>query len=113
MVLGRVRKVRGKFMVTIPKEVAEREGLKPGNTISLEITRGKGTYFGSAKGDGPSRSDDEMREHRVLRISTLKPALDDTVDPNDPIFMNIPRGSKPRRKLSESVDHDEILYSKP
>jgi len=39
--------------------------------------------------------------------------LDDKVYPDDPIFKNIERISKPGRKTESSVDHDKIFYSKP
>jgi hypothetical protein len=39
--------------------------------------------------------------------------LDDEVYPDDPIFKNIERASKPGRKTQWSVDHDKMLSSKP
>jgi hypothetical protein len=39
--------------------------------------------------------------------------LDDKVYPDDPIFKNVERASKPGKKTQWSVDHDKILYSKP
>jgi len=35
------------------------------------------------------------------------------VYPDDPIFKNIERESKPGKKTQRSVDHDKILYNKP
>ncbi len=57
-------------------------------------------------------------EHRLtvkgaLRIAAQKLVLDDKVYPDDPIFRNIERASKPGRKTRWSVNHDKILYSKP
>ena len=57
-------------------------------------------------------------EHKLtvkeaLRMAAQKLVLDDKVNPDDPIFKNIERASKPGRKTKWSVDHDKILYSKP
>jgi hypothetical protein len=49
----------------------------------------------------------------ALRRAAGKPMLDDKVYPDDPIFRNIERASKPGKKTQWSVDHDKILYSKP
>jgi hypothetical protein len=49
----------------------------------------------------------------ALRMAAQKLALDDKIYPDDPIFKNIARASKPGRKTQWSVDHDKILYSKP
>jgi hypothetical protein len=48
----------------------------------------------------------------ALRVAAQKLVLDDKVYPDDPIFKNIERASKPGRKTRWSVDHDKILYSK-
>ena len=57
-------------------------------------------------------------EHKLtvkeaLRITAQKLVLDDKVYPDDPIFMNIERASKPERKTQWSVDHHIILYNEP
>ena len=57
-------------------------------------------------------------EHKLtvkeaLRMAAQRLVLDDKVYPDDPIFRNIERASKPRKKTRWSVDHDKILYSKP
>jgi len=57
-------------------------------------------------------------EHRLtvkeaLRMAAQRLVLDDKVYPDDPIFKNVERASKPGRKTRWSVDHDKILYSKP
>jgi hypothetical protein len=49
----------------------------------------------------------------ALRMAAQKLVLDDKVYPDDPIFKNVERASKPGRKTRWSVDHDKILYSKP
>ena len=54
-----------------------------------------------------------MTVKEALRIAAQKLVLDDKVYPDDPIFKNIERASKPGKKTQWSVDHDKILYSKP
>ncbi len=63
MALSRVRKVGGSLVVTIPKEVAEEEGIKAGETVNVEVRRVKRSYFGAARGVGPFTSEDEMKAH--------------------------------------------------
>ena len=46
-------------------------------------------------------------------LAAWKLGLDDKAYPNDPIFRNIERASKPGKKNRWSVDHDKILYYKP
>ena len=57
-------------------------------------------------------------EHKLtvkeaLRLAAKRLVLDDKVYPDDPIFKNIQRASKPGKKTQWSVDHDKALYSKP
>ncbi|HZY93736.1 MAG TPA: AbrB/MazE/SpoVT family DNA-binding domain-containing protein [Candidatus Bathyarchaeia archaeon] len=54
MAVGRVRKVGGSLVVTIPKELVEEEGLRPGERVNLEIRKVNKSYFGIARGVGPS-----------------------------------------------------------
>ncbi len=61
MALVRVRKVGGKLVVTIPREVAEEEGVKPGELVNLEIRKTKKSFFGAAKGIQPFTSQDELK----------------------------------------------------
>jgi len=46
-------------------------------------------------------------------LATRKLGLDDKAYPDDPIFRNIERASKPGKKARSSVDHDKMLYRKP
>ena len=58
----------------------------------------------------------EQREHILEEASHLasrKLGLDDKAYPDDPIFRNSERASKPGKKTRWSVNHDKILYSKP
>lgn len=57
-------------------------------------------------------------EHKLtvkeaLRLAAQRLVLDDQVYPEDPIFKNIERTSKPGKKTQWSVEHDKALYSKP
>lgn len=57
-------------------------------------------------------------EHKLsvkdaLRLAAQRLVLEDKVYPDDPIFRNVERGSKPGKKTRWSVDHDKILYGKP
>ncbi len=58
------------------------------------------------------------KEHKLtvkeaLRLAAKKLVLDDKVCPDDPIFKNTYRASKPGKKNNWSVDHDKVLYGKP
>ena len=48
-----------------------------------------------------------------MRLAAKTLVLDDKVYPDDPIFKNIERASKPRKKTQWSIDHDKVLYGKP
>jgi len=58
----------------------------------------------------------EQRERILEEASHLaarKLGLDDKAYPDDPIFRNIERASKPGKKTRWSVDHEKTLYCKP
>ncbi len=63
LALARVRKVGGSLVVTIPKGVAEEEGVKPGELVNIEVRKTRKSYFGAARGVGPFTSKDEMKAH--------------------------------------------------
>jgi antitoxin component of MazEF toxin-antitoxin module len=63
LALARVRKVGGSLIVTIPREVAEEEGVKPGELVNIEIHKTKKSFFGAARGIGPFTREDEMKDH--------------------------------------------------
>ncbi len=63
LALARVRKVGGSLVVTIPREVAEEEGVKPGELVNIEIRKTKKSFFGIDRGIGPFTRDDEMTDH--------------------------------------------------
>ena len=63
LALARVRKVGGSLVVTIPREVAEEEGVKPGELVNIEVRKTRKSFFGAARGIGPFTSEDEMTAH--------------------------------------------------
>ncbi len=63
MALAKVRRVGGSLMVTIPREVVEEEGIKPGETVNVEVRKVKRSHFGAARGIGPFTAEDEMEGH--------------------------------------------------
>ena len=63
MALAKVRKVGGSLVVTIPKEVAEEEGVRPGEIVNIEVRKARKSYFGIARGIGPFKKEDEMKAH--------------------------------------------------
>src|SRR5437016_9887202 len=63
LALARVRKVGGSLVVTIPREVAEEEGVKAGELVNLEIRKTRKSFFGAARGIGPFTVEDEMKDH--------------------------------------------------
>ncbi len=50
LALARVRKVGGSLVVTIPKGVAEEEGVKPGELVNIEVRKTRKSYFGALQG---------------------------------------------------------------
>ncbi len=63
LALARVRKVGGSLVVTIPREVAEEEGVKAGELVNVEIRKTRKSFFGAARGIGPFTVEDEMKDH--------------------------------------------------
>jgi len=63
MSLTRVRKVGGSLVVTIPKEVAEAEGIKEGEIVQVTVKKTRKSWFGAARGVGPFTAEDELKAH--------------------------------------------------
>src|SRR5947209_1424384 len=63
LALTRVRKVGGSLVVTIPREVVEEEGVKPGELVNVEIRKTRKSFFGAAREIGPFTVEDEMKDH--------------------------------------------------
>lgn len=63
LALAKVRKVGGSLVVTIPKEVAEAEGLQVGGLVRIEVKKVRRSWFGAARGVAPFTAEDELRAH--------------------------------------------------
>lgn len=61
--LVKARKLGGSIIVTIPKVVAEQEGIIPGVTVSIKVKKAKSSGFGVLKGIGPFTHEDELDVH--------------------------------------------------
>lgn len=59
----RSRKVGGSIVVSIPKKVAEHEGIQEGELIEIEVRKAKKDWFGAFKGIGPFTREDELDSH--------------------------------------------------
>lgn len=57
--VGKVRRVGGSLMVTIPSEVATAEGIREGTTVQLRIAKRRRSAFGAAPGLAPWRHEDD------------------------------------------------------
>jgi len=55
--VGRIRRVGGSLMVTIPPEVAAAEGLREGTAIRFRIAKKRRSAFGAMPGLTPWRHD--------------------------------------------------------
>jgi len=51
--VGKVRRVGGSFMVTIPREIAAAEGIHEGTTVQLRIVKKRRSAFGAFPGLAP------------------------------------------------------------
>ncbi len=58
--LVRSRKVGGSIVVSIPKEVAEHEGIQEGELLEIDVRKVKKDWFGAFKGIGPFTNKDEL-----------------------------------------------------
>ena len=61
--LVKSRKVGGSIVVSIPKEVAEQEGIREGELIEIDVRKAKKDWYGSLKGVGNFSKEDEMDTH--------------------------------------------------
>lgn len=50
-------------MVTIPREIVERENLAAGELVELEVRKAKKSFFGATPGVGPFTSADKLGDH--------------------------------------------------
>ena len=61
--LVRSRKVGGSIVISIPKKVAELEGIREGELLEIEVRKLKKDWFGAFKGIGPFTKEDELDTH--------------------------------------------------
>jgi hypothetical protein len=57
------RKVGGSIVISIPKKVAEHEGIREGELLEIEVRKAKKDWFGAFKGIGPFTREDELDTH--------------------------------------------------
>lgn len=57
------RKVGGSIVVSIPRQVAEHEGIREGELLEIEVRKAKKDWFGAFKGIGPFTKEDELDSH--------------------------------------------------
>lgn len=50
-------------MVSIPKKVAEHEGIQEGELVEIDVRKARKDWFGAFKGIGPFTRDDELDTH--------------------------------------------------
>ena len=58
--LVRSRKVGGSIVVSIPKKVAEHEGIREGELLEIDVRKARKDWFGAFKGIGPFTREDEL-----------------------------------------------------
>jgi bifunctional DNA-binding transcriptional regulator/antitoxin component of YhaV-PrlF toxin-antitoxin module len=63
MSLVKTRKVGGSLIITIPKEMVEREGLTEGEIVEVRIKKIGKDFFGALKGIGSFTPEDELKAH--------------------------------------------------
>lgn len=61
--LVKSRKVGGSIVVSIPKKVAEYEGIREGELLEIDVRKAKKDWFGAFKGIGPFTREDELDTH--------------------------------------------------
>jgi antitoxin component of MazEF toxin-antitoxin module len=63
LALAKVRRVGGSLVVTIPNELAQKQDLKPGQLVDIEVRKAKKSFFGMDRGIGPFTRDDQATDH--------------------------------------------------
>lgn len=60
MVLTKTRTVGGSLIVTLPRELVEKEGIRKNELVDIQIKKAKISGFGLCKGISPFRKEDEF-----------------------------------------------------
>ncbi len=60
MILTKTRAVGGSLMVTLPKEIVEKEGLRKNELVKIEVKKARVSGFGISKGIGQFQPEDEF-----------------------------------------------------
>lgn len=60
MALTKTRSVGGSLIVTIPKELVEKQGIKKDELVEIEVKKIRVSGFGISKGIGPFKKEDEI-----------------------------------------------------
>lgn len=61
--LVKSRKVGGSIVVSIPREVADHEGIREGELLEIDVRKARKDWFGAFKGIGPFSREDELDTH--------------------------------------------------
>ena len=61
--LVKSRKIGGSIVVSIPKKVAEHEGIREGELLEIDVRKARKDFFGVFKGIGPFTREDELDTH--------------------------------------------------
>ena len=61
--IGKARKVGGSLIVTIPKMIIEREGIRKEDVIEFNVKKVKKSYRGILKGIGSFKKSDKLDIH--------------------------------------------------
>ena len=60
-IITRTRKVGGSLMVTVPKEIVEKEGLLEDQLVTIEVKKIRQSGFGIAAGIGSFTREDKFK----------------------------------------------------
>lgn len=61
MAFAKTRAVGGSLIVTIPREIIEREGIRENELVEVDVKKPKKDFFGALKGIGSFTKEDELK----------------------------------------------------
>lgn len=61
MAFAKTRAVGGSLIVTIPREIIEREGIEENELVEVDVKKPKKDFFGALKGIGLFTKKDELK----------------------------------------------------